>query len=376
MRVVIAPTAFKHSLSPRAAASAIERGLARSLPGASLVSVPIADGGDGFLDTLLSQGGERIACTALDPRGRPIEAAYGLRPDGTAIIEMALASGIALLGDAERDPMTATSYGTGQLLAGALASGARRIVVGLGGSATVDGGAGALAALGVRFLNGDGRPFDPVPARLPDLASVDLAGLDPRWREVQVLVAADVDNPPTGPAGAAAVFGPQKGARPPDIARLELALERLLAVLAQATGADLRQMPAGGAAGGMAAGLAAVLNARILPGFDLVSDELGLPAHLAGADWLVTGEGKLDGQSLAGKGPIAIARLARQLGVRTAAIVGDLAIDEGTLAAHGIDVVIPLVTGPMTSQEAIAQAPALLERAAFRFGAILALARA
>ncbi|MFW5772961.1 MAG: glycerate kinase, partial [Phototrophicaceae bacterium] len=252
MHILICPGAFKHSLSASAAATAIAAGLRRSGLGASLRLLPIADGGNGTLDAFLAAGGERVPLTVEGPLGEPVEAAYGLLSDGTtAVIEMALASGVELLDADALDPLRASTYGTGQLMQAALARGARRIIVGMGGSATVDGGAGCLQALGVYLLDDAGREIARGGGGLAHLATVDAGGLDPRWRSVTLVIASDVTNPTLGPEGAAAVFGPQKGASAEQVAVLERNLTHFFTLVHQQTGVDVREMTGGGAAGAL-----------------------------------------------------------------------------------------------------------------------------
>lgn len=373
MKIVVAPGAFKHSLSAAAAAAAIERGLRRSGLGAQTVLLPMADGGNGTLDAFLAQGGQRRSAQVLGPLGQPLQADIALLDDGTAVVEMALASGLELLPPAALDPLRATTYGTGQLLRLALETGAERIIIGMGGSATVDGGAGCLQALGVRLLDRDGHEIPRGGGGLAGLAAIDIAGLDPRWQEVDLLIASDVQNPALGPQGAAAVFGPQKGASAADVETLEAGLQHFFTQVAQQLGVDVRQTPGGGAAGAFAAGLMAFLGGRIQSGIELVLAHNHFVQHLHGALLVVTGEGQMDEQTVYGKGPIGVARLAREHGVPTVALVGGLNADDALLHEAGIHAVLPLVTGPMSLERALAEAEALLERAALRLGYLLAL---
>ncbi len=336
-RVVVAPDKFKGSCTAREAAAAIVAGLRDAWDEAvDYDVVPMADGGDGTVAAFLESGAERCSARVHDALGMPVEATYARRGD-TAILEMAAASGLAQLGE-RRAPRSASTYGTGELIAAALAGGARRIVLGIGGSATTDGGAGALAALGVRFLNAAGIALDPVPAALIELASIDVAGLDSRLAATRLEIACDVENPLLGPAGAAAVYGPQKGAAPPDVAFLEAALGRFAALAVAATGRDLRTLPGAGAAGGLGWGLATFAGAQLARGFDLVAGVQGLAGKLAGAAACATGEGRIDAQSLAGKVVGGVARLARGAGVARVVAIGG-SVDpaaEPALAASGV----------------------------------------
>lgn len=370
--IIIAPGAFKHSLSAREAAEAMARGLERSGLEGERVILPIADGGNGTLDAFLANGGERIETTVRDPLNRPTRAALGLLPDGeTAVVEMALASGLELLRADELDALGASTYGTGQLLQTALERGARRIVVGMGGSATVDGGAGALQALGVRLLDAQGVDIPPGGGGLSRVTQVDSSRLDARWREVDVIIASDVTNPTIGETGAAAVFGPQKGASAEDVVILERNLTHFFGVVREQVGVDVLAVEGGGAAGALSAGLMAFLGGRIESGVDLLLDYNGFDAHLKNAGLVLTGEGQMDAQTVYGKGPIGVARRAREQGVATVALVGGLNTDDAVLHEAGIAAVLPVIPKPMTLEAALEQAAALVEGAALRLGYLL-----
>lgn len=375
VKILIAPDSFKHSLTANAAAELMARGLRRALPEADLPVLPIADGGNGTLDAFLTQGGQRVTVSDVyDPLMRPIAAEYGLVDNGnSAIIEMALASGLELIATEQRDPMTATTYGTGQLMQHALDQGATRFIVGMGGSATVDGGAGCLRALGVHLLNGNSESIPHGGGGLADLTQIDTTGLDSRWQDVEVIIASDVENPTLGNNGAAAVFGPQKGATPEQVNVLEENLRHFFTVTRDTLGVDVLNVPGGGAAGAFSAGLMAFLGARIVSGIDLILDHAGFEAHLQDADLVVTGEGQMDTQTVQGKGPIGVARLARQYDVPTVAIVGGLNADDALLHDAGIQAILPIVTAPMSLDEALSRADELVERAALRLGYLLAL---
>lgn len=371
-KIIVAPGAFKHSLTARAAAEAIAAGLRRSGLEAELHLLPIADGGNGTLDAFLAGGGERVAVTVEDPVGRPVEAAFALLPDGrTAVIEMALASGLELLDARQLDPLRASTYGTGQLLRAALDRGVTRVIVGMGGSATVDGGAGCAQALGVSLLDAYGVELPRGGGGLDRLFVIDPQRLDPRWRSVEVLIASDVTNPALGAAGAAAVFGPQKGAAPEQVALLERNLTHFFRAVRDQLGVDVRATPGGGAAGALSAGLMAFVGGRIESGIDLVLAYSGFSALLAGADLVITGEGRMDGQTVHGKGPIGAALLARQHGVPTVALVGSLELDDQALHRAGVQAALPIVSGPMPLERALDDAADLLERAALRLGYLL-----
>ncbi|MCA9910223.1 MAG: glycerate kinase [Anaerolineae bacterium] len=374
MKILIAPNAFKNSLTQIQVADAIANGLRRSGLDADLHLLPMADGGNGTLDAFLAHGGQRIEIDTLDPIGRPIKAAFGLLADNeTAVIEMALASGLELLRHRELAPLRASTYGTGLLMRSALDAGAKRIIIGLGGSATTDGGAGCFQALGTRFLDGNGHTIDQGGGALRDLAVIDNSNLDARLRGVEVIIASDVDNLAVGPRGAAAVYGPQKGASPVDVQQLEVGLQRLFELVHQQMGVDVRTTPGGGAAGAFAAGLMAFANGRIQSGVDLILDYHHFDDLLQDAALVLTGEGRIDSQTLSGKGPFGIARRAALQGVRTIALVGTLDVDEKSLHAAGIWSALPIVPRPMSLRYALKNAAALVENAALRLGYLLQL---
>jgi len=361
MKLVIAPDSFKESLSASAVAEAIATGWARVFPDAELLCCPMADGGEGTVDAVLAVvAGERRECTVQGPLGAAVQAHWGWLPGQQAMIEMASASGLHLVPAAERDVRLASSYGTGELIRAALDAGARRIVLGLGGSATNDAGAGLLQALGVRFLGIDGNELAPGGAALQQLQHIDLTGLDTRLAQVEVMVAADVDNPLCGPKGASAVFGPQKGANPVQVAQLDSALGHFADVMAATLGDDVRYQPGVGAAGGLGFAAKAVLKAQFRPGVELVAELCGLAEMLQGADLVITGEGRLDGQSLHGKTPVGVARLARSAGVPVIALAGSLGEGYQRLYAEGIGAAFSLAPGPLTLEQAMQDAGAQL----------------
>ncbi len=357
MKLVIAPDSFKESLSARAVAEAIAAGWARVYPDADLLLCPMADGGEGTVDALLSATGGTLQQTRVSgPLGDPVEARWGLLPDAQAIIEMAEASGLHRVEPARRDVLAASSHGTGELIRAALDAGVRRIVLGLGGSATNDGGAGLLAALGVRFLDRAGQELALGGAALASLSQIDLTGLDTRLAQVEVMVAADVDNPLCGPRGASAVFGPQKGASPAQVEQLDAALAHYADVMAATLGEDLRDYPGVGAAGGLGFAARAVLRAAFRPGVELVAELSGLAAAVERADLVITGEGRLDGQSLHGKTPVGVARIARAAGVPVIALAGSLGEGYQRLYAEGIGAAFSLAPGPLSLEQAMQQA--------------------
>jgi glycerate kinase len=369
VRILVAAGAFKQSLTAAEACAAIARGLDESGLGAAVEQLPIADGGNGTLDAFLATGGERITLPVKDPLMRTIEAEYGLIDRGqTAVIEMALASGMELLAPAELNPLVATTYGVGQMMADALSRGVERIIIGLGGSATVDGGMGCLSALGLKLLDADGHAIEFGGGGLSQLATIDCIGLDKRWRDVDVVIASDVENPTLGERGAARVFGPQKGADPAMVECLERNLHHCFTIVREQRGVDVRTVKGGGAAGAFAAGLMAFLNCRLEPGIDLVLAHNRFRQKLADCALAITGEGQIDAQTLDGKGPLGLAKLAAKYGVPTIAIVGSLNIDDRRLHDAGVQAAFSIVDKPMSLEAALADAKELTRRAALRLG--------
>lgn len=365
MKVVLAPNAFKDSLTAAEAAAAMRRGVASVDPGIETAEVPIADGGDGLFDVFNKVfGGERIGAEVAGPRFEPMTAEYLYLPERrTAVVEMARASGLALLRPEERNPNETTTLGTGQLTRLAAAKGARHIVIGIGGSATNDGGMGFASALGIKFLDAAGRELRPTGANLGLVAKIDASGMDPAFAGVTVEAVCDVDNPLCGPRGAAHVFGPQKGADPEMVEALDKGLENLAKRMREDLGKDVRDLPGAGAAGGLGAGLAAFVSARLRPGVDVVLDMVGIDAALAGADLAFTAEGRIDFQTAFGKGPAGVAARAKKAGVPCLAIAGSISGDIGNLHALGLDAAFSLCPGPMPLEEAIGNAGDLLASA-------------
>jgi glycerate 2-kinase len=368
MKIVIAPNAFKGSLTAAEVAASISTGVKRVFPDAEIDLLPIADGGDGTLELVLSAAaGQRIEMEVRGPLGAPVRAAYGLLPgEDTAVIEMAAASGLRLLSPAERDPLRATTYGTGQLMKAALDRGCTRIIIGVGGSATVDGGCGMAQALGVRLLDADGQDIPPGGAGLQRLARVDLSGRHERINQAEIVVACDVENPLVGPQGAAPVFGPQKGADAEMVAVLAQALELFAEIVARDTGKRVAEMPGAGAAGGLAAGLVAFTGARLESGTDTLLALMDMERHIRAADLVITGEGQIDGQTAYGKAPIGVARMAQRHGVPVIGLAGGLGQDAAIVYDHGIDALASTVPGPITLEQAMSNAARLIEDAAER----------
>jgi len=374
MHILIAPNAFKHSLSAEAAAAAILKGLEQSRLRFTAECFPVGDGGDGTGDLLMARlGAKKIAATARDPFGRERMSYYGLYST-TAVIEMANASGLRLLDTQELAPLHAASWGTGDLIRAALEKDADRILVGMGGSATVDGGTGILAALGVRFLAEDGHELTDLPAGLTDLASIDLSGLDPRLKTVELTVLCDVDNPLLGPQGAAAIFGPQKGASPQDVKMLETAMQRFEAIVRQQLGAALADLPQGGTAGGAAAGLHGLLGARLAGGIDYFLDVTGFGTALDRAHWVITGEGSLDEQTLKGKGPFGVAKAAKSKGLPVIGLAGRLPREKNPSLENYFDVLLPINHEALPLAEALPYTAANLTATARAVGNLLAKA--
>ncbi|WP_374438102.1 glycerate kinase [Pseudomonas panipatensis] len=376
MKVVIAPDSFKESLSAPEVAAAIARGWSRARPTDEILLRPMADGGEGTVDAVLAAtSGERRECRVRGPLGESVLAHWGWLGEGAAVIEMAAASGLHWVPAAQRDATRTTSYGTGELIRAALDGGARKLILGLGGSATNDGGMGLLQALGVRFLDAQGAPLGDGGAELARLQRIELDGLDPRLAETEVEVAADVDNPLCGARGASAVFGPQKGASPAQVEQLDQALQRLAAVAAQTLGEDHSRFPGVGAAGGLGFAARAFLRARFRPGIELVAEVSGLAEALSGADLAITGEGRLDAQSLHGKTPVGVARAAAAAGVPVIALAGSLGEGYARLHEVGIAAAFSLAPGPISLAEALAGAAGELQARAEELARLWSLAQ-
>ncbi|MER6346835.1 glycerate kinase [Streptomyces sp. NPDC001532] len=366
-RVLVAADKFKGSLTAVEVAERVTAGLRRIVPDVRVEALPVADGGDGTVAAAVAAGFERREVRVAGPLGAEVTAAYALRGD-TAVVEMAEASGLQRLPAGVFAPLTASTYGSGELLRAALDAGARTIVFGVGGSATTDGGAGMLAALGARFLDADGEPVAPGGGGLAALATADLSGLDERLAEVELVLASDVDNPLTGPKGAPAVYGPQKGASPDDVATLDAALAHFAEVLAATPGAGARaaeyaESPGAGAAGGIGYG-ALLVGARFRPGIEVMLDVLGFAPALERADLVITGEGSLDEQTLHGKAPAGVAAAARAAGKEVVAVCGRLALAPEALGGAGIRRAYPLTDEEPDVAKCIADAGPILERVA------------
>lgn len=374
MKILVATDSYKGSLEAEQATSAIARGLRQVLPGAEVLECPLSDGGEGFVTALVAAtGGELVRAATTDAAGAPIEAVYGVLDGGeTVAVELSSAAGIAQLPPDRRNPLETTTYGVGSLILAAYGKHRfKRLLLGLGGSATVDGGAGLLEALGVRFLDRDGRAIPRGGGGLGRLASIDLSGRSAVLTEVEIVLAVDVTNPLLGPRGAAPVYAPQKGAGPEAVRVLAANLERLADVLAETTGRRVHDVPGTGSAGGVPAGLTALGSARMAPGFELVASAIGLDDRLEGVDWVITGEGRLDDQSFEGKVVGRLAERCRRQGVGLAAIVGTLTeAGLGPFEALG-GAAFSLAPGPTSLEAAMAATERELERTARAVGRLL-----
>ncbi|HEX9080840.1 MAG TPA: glycerate kinase, partial [Holophagaceae bacterium] len=360
LRILLAPDAFKGSLSAPEAAQAMARGFRKVFPDARLVECPVADGGEGTVRALVSaRGGLLRRAVVSGPLGDPVEAVWGDLGRGQAVIEVAEASGWTRVPADRRDPRAASTRGTGELLRAVLEAGPREILVGLGGSATTDGGAGLLRALGARFLDAEGRELPEGGAALARLSRIDLRTLDPRLAEAEILVATDVDNPLIGPRGAAAVFGPQKGASPEVVRELDAALATLARIATEETGRHVAEVPGAGAAGGLGAGLLWFTPARLRPGVDLVLEAMAFDRRLRGVDLVITGEGRTDAQTSMGKAPGGVAAAARRQGVPVVCLSGGLGDGADLLLDRGVTVLAALPPGPMALEECLGRAAEL-----------------
>ncbi len=375
MRIVIAPDSFKESLSALDAALNIREGFRAVYPDADYVLLPVADGGEGTVDALVAAtGGRRVARRVVGPLGDEVEAFYGVTGDGgVAVIEMAAASGLELVPPPLRNPLVTTTFGVGELIRAALDDGARRFVIGIGGSATNDGGAGMLQALGVRLLDASGGELAHGGGALAGLERIDVAGLDPRLAEGSIEVACDVDNPLVGPNGASAVFGPQKGATPELVRILDASLAHYAAVVERTLGKPVADMPGAGAAGGLGAGLYAFLGARLRPGTEIVMAAVDMDRVVRDADLVITGEGRLDSQTIHGKTPIGVAAVAERHGKPVIAIAGSLGPGFEAVYDHGIAAVFSVLPRPCTLAEALAEGAVNLRNTARDVAATLRL---
>lgn len=373
MKIVIAPDSYKESLSALEVASAIEAGFREIYPDAEYIKLPVADGGEGTVEAMVAATQGRVVEVAVTgPLGEPVQGFYGISGDEScAFIEMAAASGLELLPPAARNPLKTTSWGTGELIRHALDLGVTRMIIGIGGSATNDGGAGMAQALGAQLLTADGQPIAPGGAGLSTLATIDISGLDPRLAQCRIDVACDVTNPLVGDEGASAVFGPQKGATPEMVAQLDRALAHYAGQIAQDLDLDVLTLEGGGAAGGMGAALYAFCGAHLRPGIDIVTDALHLDALVADADLVITGEGRIDSQTIHGKVPVGVARVAKRYQIPVIGIAGSLTADVGVVHQHGLDAVFSVLHRICSLDEALAEAGANVRMAARNIAATI-----
>lgn len=368
MRIVIAPDSFKGCLNANDVAVAMRRGVQRVYPDSRIDMIPMADGGEGTVEAILSAvDGVKIKVKVTDPLGRPIEASYGLIDNGvTAIIEMASASGLPLLRDGERNPLVTSTYGTGLLIRDALERGVNKILLGIGGSATNDGGAGLAVALGAKLMDAHGQDLPSGGVALAKLVNLDISAIDPRLSKVQVEVACDVQNPLCGPEGASAVYGPQKGAQPEDIEVLDAALQNFGKRLSEVSGVNLLELAGGGAAGGLGAGVVGFLGAKLRPGSQIVLEVTSANEKIREADLVITGEGRTDFQTAYGKVPVGVAALAKNYNVPVLAISGSVEGPPDFLAEQGVASCFSVSEGIATLEEAFLKVEEQLERAVWR----------
>ncbi|MGD8150692.1 glycerate kinase [Ornithinimicrobium sp. Y1694] len=371
-RILLAPDKFKGTLTAAQVAGHLAEGIAQVRPDIEVSIVPVADGGDGLLVAAASVGFERVELTAAGPLGEPVETAYVTRDEGReAVVEMAEICGLALLPRDDLAPMTATSLGLGQAIAHALDHGAQKVLVGIGGSASTDGGSGMAQALGVRLLDGDGEQVGLGGAGLADLASVDRSGAHPGLEQARITFACDVDNPLTGRHGAAAVYGPQKGASEEQVEELDGYLAGLADVVSEAAGEDVRETSGAGAAGGVGYAALALLGAQLRPGAEVVLELTGFHDALPGADLVITGEGSLDEQTLHGKAPAAVADAAREAGIPVVAVAGRLQLDEEALSGAGFETAYAIADLATEPEESFTRPGPLLQDVGRRIAAAL-----
>ena len=375
MKIVIAPDSYKESLSALEVATQIELGFREIFPDAQYVKLPMADGGEGTVQAMIeATQGRRVEVEATGPLGQRIRSFYALTGDGaTAMIEMAAASGLELVPPAQRNPELTTSYGTGELIAAALDAGARHLILGLGGSATNDAGAGMLQALGVKLLDAAGNDLPRGAAALARLERIDVSGLDARLAACTVEVACDVDNPLTGERGASAIFGPQKGATPAIVQSLDAGLKHFAQIVLRDLGVDVDGVPGAGAAGGMGAAMLAFLHGQLRPGCEIIAQAVGLEEAVRDADLVITGEGRIDQQTIFGKTPFGVATVARKHGKPVIGIAGSLGANAHVVHDHGIDAIFSVLSKVCSIEEAMAEARHNVHCAARNIAAVLAM---
>jgi glycerate kinase len=377
LKVGIAPDSFKGTLSSLGVATRIEKGLKKAIPGVSVVKIPVADGGEGTVQAIVESTGGRFAKrTVKDPLGRKVKAEFGISGDGkTAIMEMAEASGLALLKLKQRNPMKTSTVGTGQLIKAALDLGVKKILIGIGGSATNDCGMGMARVLGVKFLDAKGRQIKDCGGALKDLDRIDMSGVDKRLAKVHVEVACDVDNPLTGKRGASQVYGPQKGATPAMVKQLDASLKNVAKIIKRDVGISILKVPGSGAAGGLGGGLMAFCGGVLRPGVDIVMDSVQLKKRLKGCDLVITGEGRMDGQTVFGKTPAGVAKVAKQLKLPVIAICGCLGDGVHAVIDVGIDAYTSTLEFSIDDEDIQKYGPDNLENVAEQVGRIIAVGR-
>jgi len=373
MRIIVAPDSFKGSASAVAVAKAMEQGVLSVFPEAEVVQVPIADGAEGTIEAfIVATGGQIITESVLGPLGNPIETYWGILGDGeTGVIEMAAASGLPLVPPEKRNPCITTTFGTGELIKAALDRGIRKLIIGIGGSATNDGGMGMACALGVRFLDAVGNSLPSGGAALQQLVTIDVSKIDARLTETTIVVACDVDNPLCGPRGASAIYGPQKGATVEMITELDAALAKFAAIAKNTTGKDVAEYPGAGAAGGLGAGLLLFTNAQLLPGVDIVLEAVRFADIAKEADFIITGEGCTDFQTAGGKAPVGVARIAEQYNVPTFCVSGSLGKGYEEVYSCGISGLMSIIPAPMNLAECMTNATKLIQAATERICRII-----
>lgn len=362
MKVVIASDSFKGSCSTLEVAEAIEKGIRKIYSDAEIIKIPVADGGEGTVDTLvIGTGGKYEKLEVTGPLGNKIEGKYGILEDNIAVIEMAAASGLTLVKAEERNPMTATTYGTGEMIKAAMDQGCRKIYVGIGGSATNDGGVGMAQALGISFKDKEGTEIGYGGIELARLQDIDISKADPRLKETEIIVISDVSNPLCGLNGASHIYGPQKGATPEMIKQLDANLMHYAKVVKEKLGKDILDIPRGGAAGGLGAGLITFCNAQLCSGIEKVLDITNIEKHLTDANLVITGEGQIDGQTVYGKVPVGVAKRALKYNVPVIAIVGSVGEGASAVYSYGVDAIMDIISRPMSLSEAVENASTLIE---------------
>jgi glycerate 2-kinase len=373
LKIIIAPDSFKESLTAEEVSQAIEAGLKSVYPSAEFVKIPMADGGEGTVNALVyATGGRIVSKFVTGPLGEPIQSFFGILGDGkTAIIEMAAAAGLDLVPREKRNPLVTTTVGVGELILEALNYEVEKIIIGLGGSATNDAGVGMLQALGVNFLSNEGKEIGFGGGELGKICTIDISGMDPRLESILFEVACDVDTPFIGPKGASVIFGPQKGATPDMVELLDGHLAQFAECVQTATGKDIRYLPGSGAAGGLGGGIVAFLQAELKGGVDIIIEATRLSEHMADADLVITGEGKIDHQTIYGKTPIGVAKIAKQYNLPVIAIAGHLGSDSNIVKKYGIDAHFSIVPGVIGLEDAMKNASEYVERCVENIGTVI-----